>query len=115
MTEILKKLNISYQLTGVDFNPLRLKRVKERFPEVEVREFDLLKDNFGKKFDIVIFNHVLEHIKDDELALQKLYDLVAGGIVILGVPNEGCLIAKLRNHRLLIIYIFILTRSLEKR
>lgn len=41
-------------------------------------------------FDLIFFNHVLEHIHDDVGALSTVYrSLSKGGHVILGVPNEG--------------------------
>jgi 2-polyprenyl-3-methyl-5-hydroxy-6-metoxy-1,4-benzoquinol methylase len=41
-------------------------------------------------FDVIFFNHVLEHIPDDVGALRELHRVLApGGIVILGTPNEG--------------------------
>jgi SAM-dependent methyltransferase len=43
-------------------------------------------------FDIVFFNHVLEHIEDDRGALKNVYRITASdGYVILGTPNEGSL------------------------
>jgi SAM-dependent methyltransferase len=41
-------------------------------------------------FDVVFFNHVLEHIPDDLAALREVRRILRpGGIVVLGVPNEG--------------------------
>jgi len=38
-------------------------------------------------FDIIICNHVLEHIKDDDLAIQAIYySLKKGGFAILQIP-----------------------------
>jgi SAM-dependent methyltransferase len=43
-------------------------------------------------FDIVFFNHVLEHIPNDIGALSEVYRILKpGGLLILGVPNEGAL------------------------
>jgi len=43
-------------------------------------------------FDIIFFNHVIEHIVKDEIALKKIFDITKkGGTVILGTPNEGVL------------------------
>jgi SAM-dependent methyltransferase len=41
-------------------------------------------------FDVVFFNHVLEHIPDDDRALREAHRILKpGGLLILGVPNEG--------------------------
>jgi len=46
----------------------------------------------------VLCNHVIEHILEDDAALRELYRILRpGGLLILGVPNEGCAMARLRN------------------
>lgn len=40
--------------------------------------------------DVVFFNHVLEHIRDDTKALAEVHRILKpGGLVVLGTPNEG--------------------------
>lgn len=106
--QILDGLNIDYQIKGVDFNEDRLLKAKKRFPDMEIGKIDIVKDNINEKFDLIIFNHVLEHIKEDEIALDNLYKILNnGGLVLLGVPNEGCFIAQVRNnilHRKILKY-----------
>ncbi|MCF6339844.1 MAG: class I SAM-dependent methyltransferase [Sulfurimonas sp.] len=96
---ILNDLEYEYDITGSDFNELRLKRVKERFENVKVKQIDIINDKIDEKYDLIIFNHVLEHIKDDSLALENIYNILEDdGLLILGVPNEGCFLAQLRNN-----------------
>ena len=96
---ILNELDIKYTIKGVDFNQERLKKVKTRFPDVEVGKIDIVDDVLTEKYDLIIFNHVLEHIENDEKALKNLSNILdRQGLVILGVPNEGCLIAQIRNN-----------------
>lgn len=41
------------------------------------------------KFDIIICNHVLEHIKDDTKAMKELYRILKpGGMAILQIPQD---------------------------
>jgi 2-polyprenyl-3-methyl-5-hydroxy-6-metoxy-1,4-benzoquinol methylase len=41
-------------------------------------------------FDVIFFNHVLEHIADDLTALREVRRILKpGGLLILGVPNEA--------------------------
>ena len=82
---------------GSDYNIVRLARAK---PNNHMRGSaagyvlflaDILDypvcDNF---FDIVFFNHALEHISQDVKALQTVYRILKpGGLLVLGTPNEG--------------------------
>jgi 2-polyprenyl-3-methyl-5-hydroxy-6-metoxy-1,4-benzoquinol methylase len=88
------------EITAADYNPLRLARVRERFPGVAVRTLDLCAcPPTDERFDIILLSHVLEHLKQDVAALSYLRDLLAPhGRLLVAVPNEGCLLAWLRNH-----------------
>lgn len=60
--------------------------------------------DFGPDFfDVVILNHVLEHLFDPKMVLKKIYGcLKKGGILALYVPNEfGCLYSRLMLNNLL--------------
>jgi ubiquinone/menaquinone biosynthesis C-methylase UbiE len=47
-------------------------------------------------FDLVIMNHILEHVKDAEIVLAKIYRLLKkDGILFIDVPNAGGLGSKL--------------------
>ena len=81
-------------LYGCDYNPVRLARAESnRSTSVEPTLFlgDVLDMPVGdSSFEIVFFNHGLEHIAEDERALANLYRILApGGLLILGTPNEG--------------------------
>jgi SAM-dependent methyltransferase len=50
-------------------------------------------------FDLILCNHVIEHIPDDVGALRELARILkSDGLLLIGVPNEGCGLARLRNH-----------------
>lgn len=54
------------------------------------------KGQIAGKFDVIIFNHVLEHLKDPSKVLQKVYGLLSkDGIVVINVPNAGSLSARI--------------------
>ena len=79
------------KVTGVDYNPLRIKRARSIVKNCRFIEADLTKkiNTFGK-FDIVFCNQVIEHIKDDISFLENIKkNLKKNGIFILGTPNEG--------------------------
>lgn len=76
---------------GSDYNLVRLVRARERNNGAIVFLADILdypsQDGF---FDVILFNHVIEHIDKDEEALKTVYRILKpGGLVILGTPNEG--------------------------
>lgn len=64
------------------------------------RGIPTIKSTFEKaeiqgKFDCVILNHVLEHLKDPAGILDRIYNLLENdGILIINVPNAGSLSAK---------------------
>jgi SAM-dependent methyltransferase len=79
------------QLYGSDYNAVRLVRARKRMPDACLFLADIL-DYPARDgaFDVVFFNHVLEHIPDDERALATVRRILApGGLLVLGVPNEG--------------------------
>ncbi|PKN00389.1 MAG: hypothetical protein CVU78_01185 [Elusimicrobia bacterium HGW-Elusimicrobia-2] len=91
----LKKLNI----TALDYNPLRIERVSKKYPKVKVIIDDIFQHDFKEKYDIILMSQVLEHIKKDFQALVQIRSMLKDeGILILGIPNEGCLMARLRNR-----------------
>ncbi len=78
-------------LYGSDYNITRLLRARNRNVAEDVVLADVT--DYGAKdevFDVIFFNHVLEHIPDDEKALGEVFRILKkGGICIIGVPNEG--------------------------
>ena len=89
--------DFTYNLWGTDYNLLRLKRAKKigKKLEIDTKLFlaNILSLPFSENsFDIIFFNHVIEHIVEDEIALKKIFNITKkGGTVILGTPNEGAL------------------------
>jgi ubiquinone/menaquinone biosynthesis C-methylase UbiE len=85
---------------GTDYNPLRLERASKFSFVEEIKQAPL--DNLPYSdgwFDVVLCNQVLEHIPQDKKVLLEFKRVLRpGGLLILGVPNEGCAMAKLRNH-----------------
>lgn len=78
-------------LYGSDYNALRLARARRRVPEATLFLADILDYPAGDgAFDLIFFNHVLEHIPDDLAALASVHRILApGGLLVLGTPNEG--------------------------
>jgi len=78
-------------LYGSDYNLLRLRRAKKSFPFTRLLLMNVLDIPFDDNyFDIILCNHVLEHIHDDQSALKEMERVLSPeGTLILGVPNEG--------------------------
>ena len=87
-------------ISGVDYNPVRLERAPKLSFVKETIQSSLeampYKDGW---FDVVLCNHVIEHIPKDKKVLLELNRITRpAGLFILGIPNEGCALARLRNH-----------------
>ncbi len=76
---------------GSDYNLVRLVRARARNPAATIFAADIL--DFPAEpgsFDLIFFNHVIEHIPDDVAALAEVRRILKpGGLLILGTPNEG--------------------------
>lgn len=82
----------SDNLYGSDYNLLRLVRAQKKVSARQIFLANILdypvEDNF---FDIIYFNHVIEHIPQDLAALQEVRRILKpGGVLVLGAPNQGC-------------------------
>jgi ubiquinone/menaquinone biosynthesis C-methylase UbiE len=76
---------------GSDYNLVRLARASAQNREATIFAADILRfPSDDGMFDIVYFNHVIEHIQDDVAALREVRRILApGGLLVLGTPNEG--------------------------
>lgn len=99
LQQIMHEWASSFAIHAVDYNRLRLKRVRDRFPNVAICLADLLHIPYQTdRFHVILCNHVLEHIPLDVKALLELRRVLhPQGLLIIGVPNEGCLLAQVRN------------------
>lgn len=81
----------AHQLYGSDYNIDRLTRAHSRCSNANLFLADLLDyPAFDNSFDVIFFNHVIEHIHDDQTALETVKRILKpSGLLILGVPNEG--------------------------
>jgi SAM-dependent methyltransferase len=79
------------QSYGSDYNLLRLVRARAQNPGATIFAADILSfPAADETFDVIFFNHVIEHIVDDAAALASARRLLKpGGRLVLGTPNEG--------------------------
>jgi SAM-dependent methyltransferase len=89
------------ELWGIEYNPLRAKRAQQAVPDISILVADLTQPlPFPEGyFDVVLLSQVIEHVRDDFKLLRTLKAVLApDGMLILGTPNEGCMLARLRNR-----------------
>jgi len=83
--------NYVSDLYASDYNLVRLPRARGHNQARYIFMADItnypIRDNM---FDVIYFNHVIEHIPNDVAALAEVYRVLKpGGLLILGTPNEG--------------------------
>ena len=87
------------QIAGIDYNQVRLQRARKADPRAQIECASLYNLPLrAASFDVVLCNHVIEHVPEWSRALGELFRVLRpGGLLMVGVPNEGCLMARLRN------------------
>lgn len=100
LNRMLRTNNWVADLFGVDYNPLRLTRARNIPSLTGLHRASLVSLPYPRaSFDVIVCNQVLEHVASDLAALGEMRRVLRpDGLLILGVPNEGCLLARLRNH-----------------
>lgn len=75
-------------LIGSDCIPEPLENINSKMPDIPLIQFDLVEcPLYDNCVDVVIALNVLEHIKDDEAALEQMYRILKpGGYAIIEVP-----------------------------
>ena len=88
------------RLVGVDYNPIRLARAHDAHRSAWLQQASVYALPFATDcFDVVLCNHVVEHLPDLSTALRELARVLRpGGLFIVGTPNEGCLMGRARNR-----------------
>lgn len=94
--EIFKETEL--KPTGTQISETSYKAAKKK--NLDVVYGDLLDLKFKKKFSIITFWHVLEHVKDPDAYIKKCYFLLnKQGKIIIEVPNIGSWIARKTKYR----------------
>ena len=82
---------------GVEDSKFACKYIKDNFQDINILNgsYELV-ENFKIKFDVVMFYHVIEHLKDPPKALKIIKKVLKkNGILILGTPNVESFVAKI--------------------
>lgn len=87
-----------FEVMGIEMSQEAAGVAKARGIDVVVVPFEKVKLN--QKFDLVIFNHTLEHLPDPLEALKKAKLLLRlNGILFIDLPNFDSLVAKILKDR----------------
>jgi 2-polyprenyl-3-methyl-5-hydroxy-6-metoxy-1,4-benzoquinol methylase len=100
--KLLNKLKSDYEVSGMDISPSAILFAKKSTGLKNLKVFNIEKENFLGKYDIIIAFDVLEHLKNPSLVLEKIKKaLKQNGVLIFSVPNNyglfGSLMTKFFN------------------
>lgn len=89
-----------WNISGIDISPWAAKYATDKLGTViQCGRLEELRFQ-PNTFDAVVANHVLEHVADPLSALQQLYRVLKeDGLLAVGVPNFGSLMARLQGRR----------------
>jgi 2-polyprenyl-3-methyl-5-hydroxy-6-metoxy-1,4-benzoquinol methylase len=88
------------ELSGVDYNPLRVERARQAAPTASITCSGLHEFAAGQQFDVILLSQVIEHVPDDVGLLRQVARLLRpGGVLILGTPNEGSFLQSVERRR----------------
>ena len=76
-------------LTGGDLLPVALDVARERVPNAAFAQIDIRRLPFVEEFDVICALDVLEHVDEDDSALEQIANaLRPGGGVVISVPQH---------------------------
>ena len=88
---IIRKVNENIEIVGITLSTEESKHARRHMTSVHVVDLDISDLSFlgERRFDAIIFSHVLEHVKDPPrlLSLSVRQHLRAGGQILIAVPN----------------------------
>lgn len=93
--------NKGYDVLGIDISGKAISDCKKsteylKLQNAKFQIVDFPNKSPRVKFDLVIFTEVIEHLKDDKLALRKISNLLnEDGILILSTPSKNAPLHKL--------------------
>lgn len=81
-----------FDVLGIELSPATAIRAKKRGLEIINQPFE--KVSLNQKFEVIIFNHTLEHLADPIKSIQKAAKMLNdGGLIYIDLPNFGSFMA----------------------
>lgn len=92
MLYLLQKKN--WEVLGVEISKIAANKANKRGIKVIRENFEKVK--IDKKFDLIIFNHSLEHLQNPIKIIEKTKKMLKGnGLIYIDLPNFGGLSSKI--------------------
>lgn len=93
----LSALNSDIKKYGVEDSKFACSYIKKNFKNINILNGDYkIVEKFDKKFDVIMFYHVIEHLKNPSQSIEILKKVLKkDGILIIGTPNINSLVAKI--------------------
>lgn len=91
----------NFKTYGVDLNHQITKLAKKNSPNSQIFTGDLTKIRFKKEFfDVICMFDTIEHLKNPDVYLKKIYTLLKpGGIIVIETGDIGSWLAKIQGSR----------------
>jgi len=98
MGHLIGSLEAEFETVALDINPWALKQSRDVASQTNLNAGSAEQLPFADaSFGVVIIKHVIEHLRDPELAISELGRILApGGILILATPNLDSLLKPLK-------------------
>lgn len=94
LSQLKKK---GWDVMGVEVSKLSAQEATKKDLEVFNGKFEDF--HSSKKFDLVILNHVLEHLNDPLKIIEQIFSLLTDrGAILIDVPNFGSLSARIQKN-----------------
>jgi len=93
----LSAVNNDFEKFGIEESKFACKYIKKNFKEININngDYNIIK-NYKKKFEIIMFYHVIEHLRNPVEAIKLIKkSLKKKGILIIGTPNIDSFVAKI--------------------
>ena len=99
----IKVLPFCKDFTGIDISLKTIKRAKENLADYNVNLIcnDFLNYAFDKKFDVVYSSLTFMHIKEKQVAIQKVYNLLNNnGLFVLSIDKNQSEFIEMGNRKI---------------
>ncbi len=93
----LSALNDKIEKYGVEDSQFACEYIKKNFKDISILNGEYQDiQKFNKKFDVIMFYHVIEHLRNPSKSIEILKKyLKKDGILIIGTPNVNSIVAKI--------------------